>query len=288
MKRIPCDLRLVLPRTAALVLAAGWIWFYADTVTAMRQTELLERELQDVLIPAGKSSWVLVDGRSSETSSNDECRGLITAELRRSKRQRAPEEISTDMDSAKDSSLPATQQSAFEKILLFNVTGSVVIDLLGRTFPAEFNGSLTFNEAYTLTKAEGFLKASSARADILSDSASPLTVSARLTVNDTVSTSAFTIEEPIFLIPDRNGNGTLKLPRSLQSGLRSLAPNHSGPAAAMPLHLKPATPQESALCSERLKLRISRLEQEQPGGDLPAIDLKKLPFGATKNTPAAN
>ena len=244
-KRIPIDLNLVLPRVIALAAVAGWCWYYSGTVSAMLSAESVERELQDIQIPAGRNEWLLrpIGGDRS-------CRGVVTTELRTTERERSKQELE-EINRTVDSTLPHLLVSKTEKQIAFSVSGKFNLDLLGKPFPASFNGDFLFDESFALIRVEGSLNSSGAALSVSTDAPNPLTLNGKVQINAETKAQSYVVPEPIFLVLNRQGAGTLKLPRSMRDSLKTFAPN---PAAAtkLPFQVVAAKPGEAAECMAQI------------------------------------
>ena len=118
-RRVPIDLRLILPRLAAIVTVTAWAWFYAESVGALIQQEQLESKFQDILIPAGEKHWIVIPASepagSGQLQSNEKtlaCRGTISTDLKKSERKKAAHELPADRAESANSNLPLVPEQA--------------------------------------------------------------------------------------------------------------------------------------------------------------------------------
>ena len=315
-RRVPIDLRLFLPRLAAAATVAAWLWFYADSVGALIQQEQIESKFQDIQIPAGEKYWVILPAFDSTgtTDPNPDakspaCRGTISTELKKSERQRPAAESSAGLNEPGSSPLPAKPEQITEKISIFSINGRLWVDLLGRPFPAVFQGSGTFDENYRLTEISGVLQAGRVKIEVTTTAELPLTFAAQIGVNGSTTLSSYTLDAPIFLILNRAGDGTIKLPLEFRNALQSIIPHGAGntPAEAglsepfagnapihAPFRLVPADLGEKNTCQDRFdKLAADFEKQDQltpatGAGSQAAIDLNGLTKTAVPKLPASS
>jgi hypothetical protein len=268
-KRSSIDPRLVLPRAIALVAVAGWCWHYSATVSAMLSAEGVERELQDIQIPAGRHQWLLrpIGGGRS-------CRGVVTTELRTTERERAKEELD-EINRAVDSSLPQQLLNKVERQSAFSIRGKFNLDLLGKPFPADFQSQFVFDESFALIRVEGSLHSSGAALSVSTDAPNPLTLNGKVQINSETKSQSYVVPEPIFLVLNRRGDGTLKLPRSMRDSLKSFAPN---PAAStkLPFQVVSAKPDEAAECLAQMT--------RDAGSNPPNLNFRDFKFSAPNTT----
>lgn len=244
-KRIPIDLSLVLPRVIALAVVAGWCWYYSATVSAMLSAESVEKELQDIQIPAGRNEWLLrpIGGDRS-------CRGVVTTDLKTTERERSKQEVE-EINRTVDSTLPHLLVSKTERQIAFSISGKFNLDLLGKPFPASFNGDFLFDESFALIRVNGSLNSSGAALSVSTDAPNPLTLNGKVQINAETKSQSYIVPEPIFLVLNRQGAGTLKLPRSMRDSLKSFAPNPAA-AAKLPFQVVAAKPGEAAECMAQI------------------------------------